>query len=92
MRGKAMNVFYRALIFCLLSGASGSVLADQSFRCGAHLIKEGMHKSKVLEYCGQPMSESGDTWVYDQGPEKFNMIVHFLGDDSIDRIEAKSDD
>jgi hypothetical protein len=51
-----------------------------------------MEKDKVLEYCGHPTSERGWTFVYDRGPEKFNMLVHFGADGTVNRIEEESEE
>jgi len=51
-----------------------------------------MDRSKVLEYCGQPTSKRGWTMVYDRGPEKFNMLIHFNADGTVDRIEEESEE
>lgn len=62
-----------------------------SFRCGSHLIEEGMERSKVREYCGEPASENGWTWHYDRGAGSMNMLVHFDADGTVNRIEEDSE-
>jgi len=87
-----MKILYAALVACLLSVTFLSTSVAGSFRCGSHLIEEGMQKSKVLEYCGQPTEEAGWTWHYDRGPEGPNMLVHFDADGTVNRIEEQTDD
>jgi len=85
------NLQYISMIL-LLSVIAPATSFAESFRCGSHIIKEGMEKDKVLEYCGHPTSERGWTLVYDRGPEKLNMLVHFGADGTVNRIEEESED
>ena len=87
-----MKIFSGVLIACLLSVMFLSTSVAESFRCGSHLIEEGMQRSKVLEYCGQPTEEAGWTWHYDRGQGGFKILVHFDADGTVNRIEEKSDD
>ena len=87
-----MKIFSGVLIACLLSVMFLSTSVAESFRCGSHLIEEGMQRSKVLEYCGQPTEEAGWTWHYDRGPEGPSMLVHFGADGTVNRIEEQTDD
>jgi hypothetical protein len=32
---------------------------------------------KVLEHCGEPTEKDGNHWIYDRGPEKLMVVVHF---------------
>jgi len=87
-----MKIINGVLIACLLSVMFPSISVAESFRCGSHLIEEGMQRSKVLEYCGQPTEEAGWKWHYDRGPEGFKILVHFDADGKVDRIEEQSGD
>jgi len=92
MRGVLMkNLQYISMIL-LLSVIAPATSFAESFRCGSHNIKEGMEKEKVLEYCRHPTSERSWTMVYSRGPEKFNMLVHFGADGTVNRIEEESED
>ncbi len=51
------------VVWALLLLASGPALA---FRCGAKLVSEGDHYSKVLKYCGEPIGVS-ERVVYREG-------------------------
>ena len=52
--------------------------ATDSFRCGTHVISQGLEQSKVLQYCGEPSERrDSDTWVYDRGAEHQVMVVTF---------------
>jgi len=87
-----MKIFNGALIACLPSVVFLSTSVAGSFSCGSHLIEEGMQRSKVLEYCGEPTEEAGWTWHYDRGPEGLKMLVHFGADGTVNRIEEQTDD
>jgi len=87
-----MKIINGVLIACLLSVMLFSISVAESFRCGSHLIEEGMLKSKVLEYCGQPSEEAGWTWHYDRGPQSSKILVHFDADGTVNRIEEQSGD
>jgi len=87
-----MKIFNGVLIACLLSVMLLSTSVAGSFRCGSYLIEEGLHRSKVLEYCGQPTEEMGWTWRYDRGPGGLNMLVHFGADGTVNRIEEQTGD
>jgi hypothetical protein len=92
MRGVHMNNQHYILMFLLLLVIAPATSFAESFRCGSHIIKEGMEKDKVLEYCGHPTSERGWTMVYDRGPEKLNMLVHIGADGTVNRIEEESEE
>jgi len=64
--------------------------ATDSFRCGTHVISQGLEQSKLLQYCGE-LSErrDGDTWVYDWGAERQVMVVTFDSNRRILRIETE---
>jgi len=87
-----MKIVIRTLMVCLLWAMVPATSVAESFRCGSHIIEQGMDRSKVLEYCGQPTSKRGWTMVYDRGPEKFNMLIHFNADGTVDRIEEESEE
>ena len=40
---------------CLLAG---SVLADDDFRCGGHIVRVGMTQAGVLQACGEPATRT----------------------------------
>jgi hypothetical protein len=91
MRGKVMNIFKYALIVCALWITAPLIFASESFHCGSHLIEEGMEKEKVIEYCGEPTSERGWTFIYHRGSEAFDTLVHFGADGTVNRIEEESE-
>lgn len=86
-----MKKFNGVLIAFLLSVMLLSTSVAGSFRCGSHLIEEGMQRSKVLEYCGQPDKEEGWTWHYERGTGGLNMLVHFDADGTVNRIEEDAE-
>jgi len=73
----------------LATMAATDASATDSFRCGTHVISQGLEQSKLLQYCGEPAEKHGDTWVYDWGPERQTMVVHFDMALKIDRIQAQ---
>jgi hypothetical protein len=72
-----------SLFFLVIAAAN----ADDSFRCGSHSVEIGDTRETVLEHCGQPTAEEGWTWTYDREPEKFNVLVHFGANGSVNNIE-----
>jgi hypothetical protein len=60
--------------------------ADDSFRCGQHIIDVGDAREKVLEYCGQPTTREGWTWTYEK-EERLSVLIHFEADGTVGRIE-----
>ena len=70
-----------ALILVALTAA-----ADDSFRCGQHIIDVGDAREKVLEYCGEPNTQEGWTWTY-QKSEQLSVLIHFEADGTVGRIE-----
>jgi hypothetical protein len=76
-------IFVSSLFFLVITAAN----ADESFRCGSYLVEIGDNQENVLEHCGQPTAEKGWTWTYDRGPEKFNVLVHFGANGSVNKIE-----
>jgi hypothetical protein len=87
-----MSQFNRILMVCFLTASFSSVAFSDSGRCGSHIIDEGMHKSQVLAYCGEPTFVSGMKWTYERGKDQFTMIVRFYSDDTVDRVEVESID
>jgi hypothetical protein len=87
-----MKISNYTLMFFLLWVMAPSISVAESFRCGSHIIDEGMEKEKVLEYCGSPTSERGWTMIYNRGPEQFDMLVHFGANGKVNRIEEASED
>ena len=87
-----MKIFNGALITGIVCVMFLSTAAAGSFRCGSHLIEEGMERSKVREYCGEPTSENGWTWHYDRGAGGMKTLVHFDADGTVNRIEEGSED
>lgn len=78
---------FTALLTLLLIATTAS--AD-TFYCGETLIEEGMSRGEVVQHCGQPSSGGEDNWVYDRGPEKFNVEVHFEADGTVGDIQEES--
>ena len=60
-----------------------------SFRCGSHLVENGMSLAKVQEYCGTPTRQTPDRWFYDRGPDKFRIIIHVQPDNTVGMIEEE---
>ncbi len=60
-----------------------------SFRCGSHLVENGMTLAKVQEYCGVPTQQTSDRWFYDRGPDKFRIIIHVQPDNTVGMIEEQ---
>ena len=77
-----------ALTILLLLVTAAAVGTD-SFRCGTHVISEGLAQRKVLQYCGEPTEKRGDEWVYDWGPERQVMVVVFDPEQKVDRIHTE---
>jgi len=69
-----------ALVPAALLAIAGTAHGDDGFYCGEHIIEQGMNKDLVVEYCGQPTTEEGDHWIYNQGEGDFLVVVHFDGD------------
>ena len=70
--------------------AAPAVWATDSFRCGTHVISQGLEQSKLLQYCGEPSERrDGDTWVYDRGAERQVMVVTFDSERRILRIATE---
>lgn len=65
--------------------ASTGAWAD-NFYCGTHIIAEGLTKDEVIQRCGQPTEQQGDTWVYDRGPDELDIQLHFDGEAQVERI------
>jgi len=78
------------LMFTLIGGALLLAIttanADDSFRCGSHIIDVGDPREDVLEYCGKPTMEEGWTWTYDRGSEEMRRVIHFDADGTVARI------
>jgi hypothetical protein len=66
-----------------------SALATDSFRCGTHVISQGLPKRELVQYCGEPEEKHDDIWIYDWGPERQRMVVHLDRDGKIDRISSE---
>ena len=76
-------IFFSSIFFLVIAAAN----ADELFRCGSHIVEIGNNRETVLEYCGQPTTEDGWTWIYDRGPEKFKVLVHFGANGAVNKIE-----
>ncbi len=72
------------IFWCL----AGGVLADDTFRCGSHLVRAGDTKLEVMEKCGPPLFKetvSGadealvEQWHYRLSPQSFLRILTFTG-------------
>ncbi|MGH8579028.1 MAG: DUF2845 domain-containing protein [Gammaproteobacteria bacterium] len=77
----------------IFSCLAGGVLADDSFRCGNHLVKAGDTKLAVMEKCGPPVLKetvSGanearvEKWHYRPSSRSFERILTFTGARLID--------
>ena len=86
-----MQFALRTFLGSVLTLVATAVFADVGFRCGQHLIDVGDQREDVLEYCGEPTSQSGYTWIYDRGPTQFKILVHFEPDGTVNRIEDGSE-
>ena len=60
-----------------------------SFRCGSHLVENGMALAQVQEYCGAPTQQTGDRWIYQRGEDKFTIIIHVQPDNTVGMIEEQ---
>jgi hypothetical protein len=69
-----------ALAAAGLLAVAGAASADHPFTCGERIIDDGEQKALVLEYCGEPTDREGNQWIYDQGAQRFLIVVHFDGD------------
>lgn len=65
--------------------------ADDEFYCGSKIVTEGLSKAQVLERCGEPRDKSVDQWVYDRGPDDFDVLLHFDGDNQVERITEETE-
>ena len=92
MPSNMMSQINRTFMACLLAVFFSSTAFSDSGRCGSHVIDEGMQKSQVLAYCGEPTFVSGMKWTYERGKDQFTMIVRFYSDDTVDRVEVESID
>jgi len=81
-----MNFSMITFVGSALLLAATSVNADDSFRCGSHIIDVGDPREDVLEYCGKPTIEEGWTWTYERGSEELRMVIHFDADGTVARI------
>lgn len=85
-----MKFVYASAVLAVSSMLSPAAsLAEDSFRCGTHVISQGLPQRKVLQYCGEPTEKRGDTWVYDWGPERRVMIVKFDPDGNVNIIDSE---
>ena len=80
-----MNIKARCAVVWLGMLVSTSSWADD-FYCGTHIISEGLTQGEVVQFCGQPAQQQGDTWVYNRGPEKLDVQLHFDGEGELERI------
>jgi hypothetical protein len=53
-----MNPTVRKIAIALSAGCVFAVQSNPSWalRCGSRLVQEGMHESRVIELCGEPVS------------------------------------
>jgi hypothetical protein len=84
-----MKFLTKYLLVTFALGASFTASAD-TFYCAETLIEEGMKQSEVQQHCGEPSSSSGYNWVYDRGPEKFVVHIHFEPDGTVGEIRQES--
>lgn len=69
---------FRSLPTHLLTGICGLLLLAagpaQAFRCGAKVVSEGDHYSKVLKYCGEPIGVQ-ERLIYREGRTNPRVII-----------------
>lgn len=70
----------KTVVIMAMIALSSAAWASETATCGGHIISNGDPKVTVLEHCGEPTDREGDRWVYDRGPEKFLLIIHFDAD------------
>ena len=70
----------KTLAAFLMVVLSAAAWGSETVVCHGHIISDGDPKIKVLKHCGEPTDREGEKWVYDRGPEKFLLVVHFDGD------------
>lgn len=51
------NLMIRVAVGLVCSAAAVTAVADESFRCGGRIIKAGMTRAEVRQYCGAPATE-----------------------------------
>ena len=66
---------------CSLLLASGPALA---FRCGARLVTEGDHYTKVLKYCGEPLGVQ-ERLIYREGRTRPRVFTDDAGGIHVER-------
>ena len=81
MKYSKLTLWATALILAVSTAA-----ADDSFRCGQHLIDVGDAREKVLEYCGEPITREGWTWTY-QKEGRLRVLIHFEADGTVGRVQ-----
>ena len=81
MKYSTLMPFATALIL-----AASTATADDSFRCGQHIMDIGDAREKVLEYCGEPTTREGWTWTYKK-EGRLGVIIHFEANGTVGRIE-----
>ncbi len=63
-----------------------------SMRCGNHLVNEGDRVEALVEYCGEPTSNSGSTVVYHhKDGVGMSYFIHVNTDGTIDNITFSRD-
>ena len=76
----------------LILSATAAQASDRSIRCGNYLIHAGGGKSssnmyEVLKKCGEPVAQSGYTWIYEQG--NMTRVLTFNYEGRLQRIESR---
>jgi len=51
------NLMIRVAVGLACIAAAATATADESFRCGSRIIKTGMTRTEVRQYCGAPAAE-----------------------------------
>lgn len=89
-----MRIFKFLAIFAIAILAASPVLATDvsSTHCGTQVVYVGDAEGELLEKCGEPTADTGDTWIYDEGGYRIK-VFHLGGGDvgrrKVMRIEEK---
>lgn len=81
-----------SIIFIIATGFAASLaIANESFRCGTHVISVNDHVTRLLEHCGEPTMKTETQWIYDRGQHEFTTIITIRPNDlTIGRIEQQA--
>jgi hypothetical protein len=87
--------------YLAIAGCAGLLLAATtqagSITCGDATITddqdEGQTTMQILDQCGQPTSQDGDTWLYDRSDVgQGTYILHFDDSGQLDSIQQQMDE